>query len=64
MPDLYILCFDLAFTPPLKMGWLKIGKLWGINGVASIIEEVAEAMSAFEALARNFGVPEGNIAAI
>jgi len=60
----HTLCFDLAFTPPLKVDWLKIGKLWGVSGAPSIIEEVAEAMSAFEALARNFGVPQENIAAI
>lgn len=60
----HTLCFDLAFTPPLKNDWLKIGKLWGVRGALSIIEEVAAAMSAFEGLARRSGVPEENIAAI
>lgn len=60
----HTLCFDLAFIPPLKNDWLKIGKLWGVRGAHSILEEVAAAMSAFEGLARRSGVPEENIAAI
>ena len=60
----HTLCFDLAFSPPVKNDWLKIGKLWGVRGALSIVEEVAEAMSAFESLARQSGVPAENIASI
>lgn len=60
----HTLCFDLAFSPPMKNDWLKIGKLWGVRGALSIVEEVAEAMSAFESLARQSGVPAENIAFI
>ncbi len=60
----HTLCFDLAFTPPLKKDWLSMGKLWGVSGAGKIVEEVAAAMSDFEGLARGFAVPEANIATI
>lgn len=60
----HTLCFDLAFTPPSKNDWLKIAKLWGVRGATTIIDEVAEAMCTFKALARHADVPEENIALI
>ena len=60
----HTLSFDLTHTPPLKNDWLKIGKLWGVSGAVSIVEEVAEAMSDFEGLARHSGVPRDNIKVI
>lgn len=60
----HTLCFDLTFSPPLKKEWLKMGKFWGVSGISAILEEVAAAMSDFEAIARGFGVPEANIATI